>query len=230
MAEGMTLGLVSALWLGILTSLSPCPLATNVAAIAYVGQRVGHPRAVLIAGVLYTLGRTVCYLAVGTLLVTSLLSAPIVSNFLQRYLSKLLGPILIVVGMFLLEMLRLNFAGTGLGEKTQKRAERMGIWGAAFLGFLFALSFCPVSAALFFGSLIPLSVQYRSHILIPCLYGIGTGLPVLVFATAIATGMGTIGKIFDRMTQFEVWGRRITGTVFIMVGIYMSLVYIFKAV
>ena len=161
---------------------------------------------------------------------TSLLSAPVLSNFLQNSMNKLLGPILIVVGMFLLELISFQLAGGGIGEKTQKRAEAMGIWGAAFLGFLFALSFCPVSAALFFGSLVPLSVQYESQFLIPFLYGIGTGLPVLVFAVIIATGVGTIGKVFDRMTQIEVWGRRITGTVFILVGVYLSLVHIFKVV
>jgi cytochrome c biogenesis protein CcdA len=230
MDQGMALGFVSALWLGILTSISPCPLATNVAAIAYIGKKVSEPRLVFLTGALYTIGRTLSYLLVGTLLVTSLLSAPVLSNFLQNSMNKLLGPILIVVGMFLLELISFQLAGGGIGEKTQKRAEAMGIWGAAFLGFLFALSFCPVSAALFFGSLVPLSVQYESQFLIPFLYGIGTGLPVLVFAVAIATGVGTIGRIFDRMTQFEVWGRRITGTVFILVGVYLSLVHIFKVV
>ncbi len=230
MAEGIALGIFSALWLGVLTSISPCPLATNVAAIAYIGKRVSHPRLVFVTGVLYTVGRTLSYLLVGTLLVTSLLSAPILSEFLQNSMNQLLGPILIVVGMFLLELISFRFTGGGFGEKTQKRAESMGIWGAAFLGFLFALSFCPVSAALFFGSLVPLSVQYQSYFLIPFLYGVGTALPVLVFAVAIATGVGTIGRVFDRMTQIEVWGSRITGTVFIMVGIYLCLVHIFEVI
>ncbi|MCA9415809.1 MAG: sulfite exporter TauE/SafE family protein [Candidatus Omnitrophica bacterium] len=228
MDGGFALGFFSALWLGILTSISPCPLATNVAAIAYIGKKVSHPKLVFLTGALYTVGRTLSYLLVGTLLVTSLLSAPVLSEFLQNSMNQLLGPILIIVGMFLLELISFRFTGGGIGEKTQKRAEAMGIWGSAFLGFLFALSFCPVSAALFFGSLVPLSVQYQSYFLIPFLYGVGTALPVLVFAVVIATGVGTIGKVFDRMTQFEIWGRRITGTVFIFVGIYLSLMHIFK--
>jgi threonine/homoserine/homoserine lactone efflux protein len=167
------------------------------------------------------------YLAISMILVGSLLSAPVVSQLLQKYMNKLLGPILILVGMFLLEMLELRLRGCGLGDKTRARVESWGIGGAGLLGILFALSFCPVSAALFFGSLIPLSVNYGSSVFLPGLYGIGTGLPVFVFAVFIALGAGAVGKAFDRITQFEKWARRVTGVVFILVGVYFSLIHIF---
>jgi len=178
----------SALWLGILTSISPCPLATNIAAISYIGKRVGSPGQVFLSGFLYNLGRMIAYVLLGILLVASVLSIPEVARFLQEYMNKLLGPILIVAGMFLLELLKFTGSGTRVSEKMQRRVDRSGIWGALLLGFVFALSFCPVSAALYFGSLIPLSVKHSSAILLPSAYGIGTGLPVMIFAIIIATG------------------------------------------
>jgi cytochrome c biogenesis protein CcdA len=142
-------------------------------------------------------------------------------------MNKLLGPLLIIVGMFLLELLSVNFSGGGVSDKMQRRVERMGIWGAVPLGFVFALSFCPVSAALFFGSLIPLCLKANSVVTLPTLYGIGTALPVIVFAVAIAIGATAVGKLFEKTKRIEWWARRITGVVFILVGIYFCLRYIF---
>ncbi len=226
--DGFVIGLASAFWLGILTSISPCPLATNIAAISYIGRRVDRPRLVFWAGMLYTLGRALTYLALGVLLVAGLLSAPLVSHFLQKYMIKLLSPILIIVGMFLLELIRFSTSGSGISERIQKRAESWGIWGAGLLGFVFALSFCPLSAVLFFGSLLPLAVQYNSGVLLPLAYGIGTALPVFGFAVIIALGARSLGKAFNKITQFERWARRITGFIFIGVGVYFTLAYIFE--
>ena len=221
------LGVGSAIWLGILTSISPCPLATNITAISFVGQRVGRPVRVLCAGLLYTAGRALTYAVLGALLVTSLLSAPSVSLTLQRIMNQLLGLIMILVGMVLLGLLRLNLPGGGVSERMQRRVERWGIWGALLLGILFALAFCPLSATLFFGSLIPLAIKNGSTVLMPSLYGAGTALPVIVFALLIAIGAHSIGRAFDRLRQFEQWARRVTGVVFIGVGIYLSLVHIY---
>jgi cytochrome c-type biogenesis protein len=221
------LGTASALWLGILTSVSPCPLATNITAISYVGRRVKSPQQVFLAGVLYTLGRSLTYVVLGVLLVNSILSMPYVSNVLQKYMNKLLGPILILVGMFLLEMVRINLPGSGIGEGMQRRVEAWGIWGSAALGVIFALSFCPVSAALFFGSLVPLAIKGGSGVLLPSLYGVGTGLPVLIFAVLIALGAHAAGRAFNTLASIERWARRGTGVIFIIVGIYCSLTYIF---
>ena len=225
--EDWLLGAASALWLGILTSVSPCPLATNITAISYVGRRIKSPQQVFLAGLLYTFGRSLTYAVLGILLVSSILSMPVASNVLQKYMNQLLGPILILVGMFLLEMLRINPPGFGIGEGMQQRIESWGIWGSAALGVIFALSFCPVSAALFFGSLVPLAINDGSSVLLPSLYGVGTGLPVLIFAVAIALGARAVGKAFDTLASIERWARRGTGVIFIIVGIYYSLTYIF---
>jgi len=225
--DSFFLAAVSAFWLGILTSISPCPLATNIAAISFIGRRVGSPRLQFLSGVLYTGGRSLTYLVLGMLLVASLLSMSELSLLLQKYMNKLLGPILILVGMFLLELISFGAGGGGISDRFQKRAEAFGMWGAGLLGIIFALSFCPLSAALFFGSLIPLAVQYQSSVAMPILYGIGTGLPVLIFAVIIAFGAQRLGKAFNILTAIEKWARRITGTIFILVGIYFCLVHIF---
>ena len=226
--DGLLFAIISALWLGILTSISPCPLAANIAAISFVGKRVDNPRRVMWAGLLYTVGRALAYLILGMILVNSLLTAPNLSQLLQQEMNRILGPVLIIVGMFLLELLTFGGKGGIDGARMQARAERWGIWGAGLLGMIFALSFCPVSAALFFGSLIPLGLEYQSGVVIPIVYGIGTGLPVSVFAVLIAVGAGFIGKAFTMLTKIELWMRRATGVIFILVGIYYCLVYIFK--
>ncbi|MCK4720539.1 sulfite exporter TauE/SafE family protein [bacterium] len=222
------IGAASALWLGILTSISPCPLATNIAAISFIGRHVGDARRVFISGIAYTLGRMITYLVVGIVVVMGALSIPGVANFLQESMNKILGPLLIVVGMFLLELIRLNISGPVASSRFLEKAGKGGILGAGLLGITFALSFCPISAALFFGSLIPLAVQHQSRVEIPSLYGIGTALPVVIFAILTAFGARFVGKAFDSLRKIERWARSITGVVFILVGIYYTLAYIFK--
>jgi cytochrome c-type biogenesis protein len=226
MAE-VILPVLSAFWLGVLTSISPCPLATNILAISFVGRRVDRPRNVLFSGLLYTAGRAATYVLLGTLLVASLLSAPYISQVLQKYMNAFLGPLLILVGMVLLELISFN-TGAVFNTALQRRVETMGVWGAIFLGILFALSFCPTSAALFFGSLLPLPVNRQSGILIPAVYGIGTGLPVLIFAVLLGFSANKLAKAYDRIAAFEQWARRITGIIFILVGIYFCLTNIFE--
>jgi len=223
MIESGGLGVFSALWLGILTSISPCPLATNIAAVSYVGRQVGRPRAVLFAGALYSAGRIATYMVLGAAAVWSLMSVVEASRFLQGSFSRLLGPMLIVVGLLLLGVFSLNIGGMGVSESMQRRVDRAGLWGAFPLGAVLALAFCPLSAALFFGTLIPLATEERSPILLPALYGLGTGLPVVVFAVLIALGVGWMGTAFDRLAVFERWARRVTAVVFICVGIYETL-------
>ena len=218
----------TALWLGILTSISPCPLATNIAAISYVGQRVGKARQIFLSGLLYTLGRTLAYLGLAVVLLTSVLSVPQVSIFLQKYMHIVLGPILIVVGMFLLRLIEFSFGGSGMSEKLQQRIDALGIWGALPLGMVFALSFCPTSAWWFFGSLIPLSLNANSSTVLPCLYGVGTALPVLVFALLLALSTQSVVKAYNVFSKVEWWARIITGWVFIAIGVYFSLKYIFE--
>ena len=224
--DSYLVALGSAIWLGILTSISPCPLATNIAAITYIGKRVDRPGMVLLSGVMYTIGRMVTYIALGVLLVTSVLSIPDVAMFLQRNMNKFLGPILIIVGILLLGILNIRFPGSGVSDKLTGRVEKWGIWGAGALGLLFALSFCPVSAALFFGGLIPLAVDHQSSVVMPIVYGMGTALPVVAFAILIALGARFVGSVFNKISVFEKWARQITAIVFILIGIYYSLIYL----
>lgn len=216
------IGMGAALWLGILTSISPCPLTTNIAAISYVGRRVEKTRWVFAAGLLYTVGRSLAYLAVGILVTKGLLSIPGVSNFLQKYMSLLIGPILLAVGILLLEIFKFAFGG-GIGAGLQARVDKMGIWGAGLLGLLFALAFCPTSAGLFFGGLIPLAVKNNSAVILPILYGVGTALPVIGFSLLIAFGAHLVGAVFNRVTVIEIWVRRITAVVMIMTGMVLIL-------
>jgi sulfite exporter TauE/SafE len=219
--------LLSALWLGILTSISPCPLASNIAAVSFIVKRIDHTSLVFSSGLLYTLGRVIGYTVLGVLITSSLLSMPQASFFLQNYMNKILGPILIITGLFLLEILKFTSFGFSFSQKSTARLQDMGTVGALPLGILFALSFCPISAALFFGSLIPLSVKSGSNIIFPSVYGIGTGLPVLIVAILITVGIKNIGTIFKKITLFEYWMRKTTGVIFILVGIYYVLTHIF---
>jgi cytochrome c biogenesis protein CcdA len=180
---------------------------------------------VLFTGVLYTVGQSLTYIVLGVLLVSSLLHVPSVAQWLQQYMHKLLGPILIVVAIMLLDMLPLSTKGSKMGQWCQQRTEKFGLAGALLLGVFFALSFCPVSAALFFGSLIPLSVEHSSGVVLPLVYGVGTALPVVVFSILLVTGANSLAKAFDKVSRFEIWGRRITGTVFLIVGVYFTLAY-----
>ncbi len=220
--------ILTAFWFGVLTSISPCPLATNIAAISFVARKVGRMRSVLLSGLLYALGRTVAYLALGALIMGGLLASGEIALFLQRYLNQALGPVLILVGMLLLGMIGSPASVSLVGGGVQARAAKGGVGWAALLGLLFALSFCPVSAGLFFGVLIPLSVSNGSVFVLPLVYGIGTAVPVIVFALLIAFASQRLGGAFDRLTQIECWVRRITGLVFIFAGVYYSLLYVYE--
>jgi len=216
----------TAVWLGFLCSISPCPLATNIAAIGFVGRKVGRIDAVLGAGVLYTLGRTATYGVLGILLVGGLTAAPQLSHLLEKYMNLLTGPLLILVAMVLLGLLPVRLpSGGGKGTRLAERLGRAGIWGAFPLGVLFALSFCPTSAALFFGSLLPLAVKSHSGVLLPAIFGIATGLPVAIFAFMLAFGANRVGGAYDRLSVFETWAQRITGVVFLAIGLYMTLAF-----
>jgi cytochrome c-type biogenesis protein len=220
------LALGTALWLGILTSISPCPLATNIAAVSFVARRAHAPRQALWVGILYTVGRMLAYVIVGALVVWSVLSLSKLSFGLQKYMHQWLGPFLIVIGVILAGWIKLPVAsGSGWIERLAKRAELWGGAGAMLLGAIFALAFCPVSAALFFGSLVPLAVRHESIALFPSLYGVGTALPVLAFAAVIVFSAQATGRLFTRLSSFERWARLVTAIVFVCVGLYMTAKY-----
>ncbi len=213
---------VTALWMGLLTSVSPCPLATNIAAISYLGREVGSRRRTLVGGLLYTLGRALAYTALAAILVGGLLSVPEVALFLQAHMNRVLGPLLVAVGLVLLEWVRLPGFGSQLYDRTGQRMVKAGLVGALPLGAVLALAFCPVSAGLFFGGLIPLALEHRSSVWLPTLYGLGTGLPVVVFAVLVSAGLAWAGSAFHRLQAVESWARRVTAVVVIGVGLYYT--------
>lgn len=217
------LDIFSAFWLGILTSISPCPLATNIAAVSFITRSLGSSKKVLWSGLLYAAGRMLTYVAIAVLAVASLLSLPEVSFFLETNMHKIIGPLLIIVGIILLEVLPITFHMPLAGNSVQERAGKWGLWGSGLLGIVFALTFCPLSAALFFGSLIPLAIDGKSAVLMPSVYGLATALPVVALALFMAFGVKSIGKIFDKLIQIEKWVRKLTAVVFIGAGIYLLL-------
>jgi cytochrome c-type biogenesis protein len=213
----------TAVGLGFLTSVSPCPLATNVAAMSYVARYSASRRLQLWAGFLYAVGRAIAYTLVGGLITWGLLSAPSVSSFLQRHMNQLIGPLLVLVGMVLLGLVPGLPSFGGVSHSLHKRIATWGLGGSGLLGFLFALAFCPVSAALFFGSLLPLAVQHESTVLLPALYGIGSAAPVLVFGIAIATGREVAGRLFERAKSADRWLLPASGWSMVAIGIYLCL-------
>ncbi len=220
-----TLAMAIAFWLGILTAISPCLMATNVAAITFIARKIDNTRYALISGLFYIFGQALAYIIMSALLVSSLLSVPSVSLWLQTYMLRLLGPILIITALFLLQLLAFHIGKGVLKEKAQKRAEQGGLWVSSLLGIVFAMSFCPTTAALFFGSLIPLAVTHESSIFLPLMYALGVAVPVLIFALLIMLAKHRVSKAFKSIQSIEKYARNITGGVFLLIGIYFTLAY-----
>ncbi|MFC1709790.1 aromatic aminobenezylarsenical efflux permease ArsG family transporter [Candidatus Omnitrophota bacterium] len=217
---------VSALWLGILTSISPCPLATNIAAVSFLSKKINHPKLVLQSSIAYTVGRMFTYTVLGFIIMTSLASVPVTANFLQKYMNRILGPILLIVGLLLWDIIKINIPSFSISQDKQAALAESGVKGSFILGVVFALSFCPIAAALFFGSLIPLALKSNYGIILPFFYGVGTGIPVVIFALGIAMGVTSFSKWFRKATTFELYTRKITGIIFIIVGIYFIWTYV----
>lgn len=215
--------LAAAVWLGLLCSISPCPLATNIAAIGFIARNVGNVGAVLAAGALYALGRMVAFVGLGLLLAGGIAAAPELSHLLQKYMNLLMGPLLILIALVLLDWLNINWSGIAVSQTMQQRFGKLGGAGAFLLGIVFALSFCPTSAALFFGSLLPLAVKTNSFGVLPGVFGLAGGIPVLIFAFLLAFAANQVGKVYHRLAKIEVWTQRLTGWVFLVIGVWMTL-------
>jgi cytochrome c-type biogenesis protein len=214
--------LLSAFILGLLTSISPCPLATNITAIGFIGKDLENRNRVFYSGLFYTAGRAISYTALALILYIGADQIKF-SGFFQRYGEKMIGPVLIVIGLVMLGIIKLNFLSIGsLTEKFQQR-ERRGYWEALLLGIVFAFAFCPYSGVLYFGMLIPLTITSASGLYLPVIYSIGTGIPVIIFAWLIAYTLSGVGGLFNRIRTFETWFRRVIAMLFLGVGLYYTI-------
>jgi cytochrome c biogenesis protein CcdA len=218
---------LSALLLGLITAISPCPLATNIAALAYVSRRATERRYAVITGALYTLGRMFSYSIIGVLIIVAGLEIPGVATFLQDFGEQVLGPLLIVIGVIMLSINRMPFSlGGGRLSSIGGKVANWGMIGGFLLGALFALAFCPYSAVLFFGVLIPLSLKSAGGVALPAVYAIGTGLPVLVFGVLISAGVAKVSTWLNAVTRVEKIVRVAVSIIFIGVGIYLVVLWI----
>jgi cytochrome c biogenesis protein CcdA len=223
----LNIPVLSALLLGLITAISPCPLATNIAAIGYVSRRVTERRYAVITGVLYTLGRMFSYSVIGVIIIVAGLEIPGVASFLQDFGDRALGPILIVVGVIMLVADRISLGlGGGRLSALGAKVAGWGMLGGFLLGVLFALAFCPYSAALFFGVLIPLSLKSAGGVMLPAVYAIGTGLPVLVFGVLISLSVARVSVWLNAVTRAERIIRVAASIIFIGVGIYLVVIWI----
>lgn len=211
--------------LGLLTAVSPCPLATNITATAYISKNLESKRAVLWSGVLYTLGRGISYTAIGLALFWGA-SKFHLARFFQSNGELYLAPILIIVGLVMLGVIKLDFLGkTNFTERFTERFKDKGAMGSLVLGILFALAFCPYSGALYFGMLVPMSISQVSGLYLPIVFAVGTGLPVLLFAYLLAYSASAIGKTFNVIRKVEVGMRYVTGVVFVGIGVYYLAIF-----
>jgi len=219
---------LSALFLGLITAISPCPLATNIAAIAYVSRKVADRKFAVITGALYTLGRMFSYSLLGILIIVVGLEIPGVSLFLQNIGERILGPILIVVGLLMLIIDKISFGkGGGLLSRLGAKVADWGMIGGFLLGVLFALAFCPYSAVLYFGVLMPLALQSKEGILLPAIFAIGTALPVLIIGTLLSLGISGVTSWLNVITRAERVIRIVVAIIFIIVGVYY-VILLFK--
>jgi len=212
--------------LGLMTAISPCPLATNITAIGFISKDIKNRRKVFWDGLIYTLGRAVSYTSIGFIFYFGASQFKI-SGFLQQWGEKILGPLLIVLGVMMLDIFRIKFPGLNtLTNKVGSKAIGLSLQ-AFLLGVIFALAFCPYSGVLYFGILIPMTITSASGLYLPLIFAIGTGIPVIIFAWFIAFSISKVGKFYNRMKIFEKWFRRIIAVLFIVVGIYYVIIIYF---
>lgn len=222
--ENSQYSFLTAIVLGLMTAISPCPLATNISAIGFISRDIENRKKVFMKGLVYTVGRAISYTALA--LVIYLGAGKMnVSMLFQGWGEKLLGPLMILIGLFMLDIIRIKFPGlSGLTDKIGERSKG-SYWSTLLLGMVFALAFCPYSGVLYFVMLIPMTVASASGLYLPVLFAIATGLPVIVFAWLLAYAVGSVGKLYNHIKTFELWFRRIVSVVFIGVGIYYIIIF-----
>ena len=208
--------------LGVLTSISPCPLATNIAAIAYISRDIKDPRHTPLNGLAYTLGRIFTYSILGAGILVIGMNVIDLSLAVQSIHGEILGIIMILAGLFMMGIIpfNFNFSNGRITEKLSRKAADYGLLGAFFIGMLFALAFCPYSAVLFFSGLIPLGLASESGVLLPAFYGLGTGIPVIIFSLLFYLGAQELNRHVQNVYKFEKVLRKAIGVVFVVIGLY----------
>ncbi len=214
---------VTAFILGLMTAVSPCPLATNITAIGFISKDITSKRKVFLSGLLYTLGRAITYTAIGLLFFFGASQFKLTGVF-QVWGEKLLGPLLIIIGLFMLGVLKLKIPGIDFLTQKMENRKNNGIWGVLLLGIVFALAFCPYSGVLYFGMLIPLTISSTSGLYLPLIFAIATGIPVIIFAWLIAFSISALGNIYNKIKTFELWFRRVVALLFVIVGCYYIVI------
>jgi cytochrome c-type biogenesis protein len=217
--ENSQYSVITALVLGLMTAISPCPLATNITAIGFISRDIENRRRVFVNGLIYTLGRAISYTGLALLIYLGV-SQMNISRLFQRWGEKLLAPILIFTGLLMLDVLKIKFPSfSGLTEKIGNEGKG-SYWSTLLLGIVFALAFCPYSGVLYFTILIPITIVSARGLYLPFVFAIATGLPVIIFAWLIAFSVGSVGRIYNRIRTFELWFRRVVAVLFIGIGIY----------
>ena len=220
--DSYNIPLLTAFLLGVLTSISPCPLATNITAIAYISKEIKTVKNTLLNGLFYTMGRGISYTLLAILIYFGLSSFQI-SNIFQGWGDKVLGPILVIIGLVMFGVIKINFGGQNEKiEKLKKWLSTKGYFGSLLLGALFALAFCPYSGVLFFGILIPLTLKSAESLLLPPIFALGTGLPVIIFSFLIAFSMQKVSRAFRIVQKIEKAMRYSVAVIFVGVGIYYT--------
>lgn len=221
--ENSNLPILSAFILGLMTAISPCPLATNITAIGFISRDIQSQKRVFINGLIYTLGRVISYTGLAFILYFSANKFKI-SGFFQQYGEKFLGPLLILISLFMLSVIKINIPGFGKFSEKMQQKEKTNYWDVLLIGVLFALAFCPYSGVLYFGMLIPMTISSSSGLYLPIFYAIATGLPVILFAWVIAYTVSGIGSLYNKIKIFELWFRRVIAVLFLLIGIYYTII------
>ena len=223
--ENSTFPLLTAFVLGLMTAISPCPLATNITATAYISKNIVSKKKVFISGVIYSLGRAFSYTVIGLLLFFGASKFHIALFFNQNG-EKFLGPLLIVLGLIMLNVIKLNFLSkSNFTEKLSEKFKNKGLLGSFLIGIVFALAFCPYSGTLFFGMLIPMTIASADGLYLPIVFAFGTGLPVILFTYLLAFAAGSVGVFYNRIAKVEKVMRYVAGIVFILTGMYYILIF-----
>jgi len=213
---------LTAFILGLMTAISPCPLATNISAMGYISRDITDRKNVFISGLVYTSGRAVSYTLLA-LLIFAGASQISLSRIFQGWGERILAPVLILIGLVMLDILKIRFPGfSGLAERIGMKVKYRYL-STFLLGIIFALAFCPYSGVLYFAILIPLTIKSAGGLLLPVLFAVATGLPVIIFAWLLAYAVGSVGKLYDRIRTFELWFRRSVAILFIASGLYLFL-------